>query len=120
MPSVHAEPSISGLVAGASYKGYPTSFEDPSLLVHHRDVASGRTPGIPDVGYDRANSITCNDGNPAPAAESNILFVDGLPTDCTRREIGRILASVCLSFWDFFSSFGILSVSTSFQISVSL
>ncbi|KAH6831105.1 hypothetical protein C2S53_009300 [Perilla frutescens var. hirtella] len=90
IPSVRVEPGISRLLAGASYNGYPSSFEDPNLSVRHRDVASGINPGIPDVGYDRPNSMTRTDGNPLPAAESNILFIDGLPTDCTRREIGHL------------------------------
>ncbi|XP_042067858.1 uncharacterized protein LOC121811125 isoform X4 [Salvia splendens] len=87
IPSIRADPSISGLIAGARYKGYPSSFEDPNLSVHHRDVASGISTVIPDVvGYDQPRT----DGNPVPTAESNILFVDGLPTDCTRREIGHL------------------------------
>ncbi|KAG6417083.1 hypothetical protein SASPL_119233 [Salvia splendens] len=78
IPSIRADPSISGLIAGARYKGYPSSFEDPNLSVHHRDVASGISTVIPDVvGYDQPRT----DGNPVPTAESNILFVDGLPTD---------------------------------------
>lgn len=83
--------------AGASYNGYPSSFEDRNLSVSHRDIGPGISPRMPDAGYDPPNSLTRTDGNPVPPAESNILFVDGLPTDCTRREIGRIL-SACLCF----------------------
>lgn len=100
---IHSEPSVSGLTGGANFMGYPFSFENPSLLVHHRDVASGATPGVPDVSYERPNSVRRTDGPPVPAGESNVLFVDGLPTDCTRREIGRILA-ILVSF-DVFSCF---------------
>ncbi|KAL1557297.1 RNA-binding protein 2-like isoform X1 [Salvia divinorum] len=87
IPSIRADPGISELVAGSRYKGYPSSFEDPNLSVRHRDVASGISTVIPDVvGYDQPRT----DGNPVPTAESNILFVDGLPTDCTRREMGHL------------------------------
>ncbi|XP_011100421.1 RNA-binding protein 1-like isoform X1 [Sesamum indicum] len=85
---IRSEPGISGLTAGTSFKGYPSSFEDPSLLVRQRDVAPGTSPGIPDATYE--NSMRRADGPPVPAGESNILFVDGLPTDCTRREIGHL------------------------------
>ncbi|KAL0297198.1 UNVERIFIED_CONTAM: hypothetical protein Sradi_6771900 [Sesamum radiatum] len=88
---IRSEPGVSGLIAGTSFKGYPSSLEDPSLLVRQQDVAPGTSPGIPDVTYERPNSMRRADGPPVPAGESNILFVDGLPTDCTRREIGRIL-----------------------------
>ncbi|XP_057776190.1 RNA-binding protein 2-like [Salvia miltiorrhiza] len=90
IPSVRAEPDITGLVAGASYRGYPSSYEDPNVSVRQRDVASGINAVNPDVGYDKPSSITRTDGNTVPAAESNILFIDGLPTDCTRREIGHL------------------------------
>lgn len=58
------------------------------MLGHRRDVAAGIHPDVP---YDRPSSIRRSDGPAAPPADSNVLFVDGLPTDCTRREIGRIL-----------------------------
>ncbi|KAI3454162.1 hypothetical protein Pfo_010825 [Paulownia fortunei] len=87
---IRSETGVSGLIPGASFKGYPSSFEDPNLLVRQRDIASGTSPGIPDVSYERPNSMRKTDGPPVPAGESNILFVNGLPTDCTRREIGHL------------------------------
>ncbi|KAG8381781.1 hypothetical protein BUALT_Bualt05G0008300 [Buddleja alternifolia] len=102
---IRSEPGVSGLIAGASIKVYPSSFEDPNLLVRRRDIASGTSPGIPDVTYERPNSIRRTEGPPVPAAESNVLFVDGLPTDCTRRELGRILA-VLVTFYVFLSFSG--------------
>ncbi|KAL0447371.1 UNVERIFIED_CONTAM: RNA-binding protein 2 [Sesamum latifolium] len=78
---IRSEPGVSGLTAGTSFKGYPSSFEDPSLLARQRDVAPGTSPGIPDVTYERPNSMRRVDGPPVSAGESNILFVDGLPTD---------------------------------------
>ncbi|KAK4422204.1 RNA-binding protein 1 [Sesamum alatum] len=87
---IRSEPGVSGLTAGTSFKGYPSSFEDPSLLVRQRDVAPGTSPGIPDVTYERPNSMRRANGPLVPPGESNILFVDGLPTDCTRREIGHL------------------------------
>ncbi|KAL2489622.1 RRM domain-containing protein [Forsythia ovata] len=88
---VRPKPSLAGLTSGASIRGYPSSFEDPNLRGHQRDVASGISPGIPDMTYDRPISMR-TEGLPVPAAgDSNILYVDGLPKDCSRREIGRIV-----------------------------
>ncbi|KAL3818939.1 hypothetical protein ACJIZ3_004844 [Penstemon smallii] len=87
---IRSEPGVSGLTAGASIKGYQSAYDDPNLLAHRRDVAPGISPGIPDANYERPSSIRRTDGVPAPAAESNILFVDQLPTDCTRREVGHL------------------------------
>ncbi|XP_051129549.1 RNA-binding protein 1-like isoform X2 [Andrographis paniculata] len=87
---IHSEPGVSGLIAGSSIKGYSSSYEDPSLLVRQRDVASGISRGIPDASYARPDSMRRVDGPPVPGGESNVLFVDGLPTDCTRREVGHL------------------------------
>ncbi|KAL6523980.1 hypothetical protein OROMI_031075 [Orobanche minor] len=83
------EGSISGLTAGASVRGYQTSFEDPNLLGQQRGVGPG--PGIADVAFEKPNSLRRSVGHPLEAGVemSNILFVDGLPTDCTRRELGH-------------------------------
>ncbi|KAL8498931.1 hypothetical protein ACS0TY_022042 [Phlomoides rotata] len=89
-PGAYGVDDITGIGAVSGAKGYPSSFEDPDRLVRYRDVASGISPGIPDVGYERPNSLRRPDSNPIPAAESNVLFVDGLPTDCTRRELGHL------------------------------
>ncbi|PIN13218.1 hypothetical protein CDL12_14159 [Handroanthus impetiginosus] len=87
---IRSEPGVSGLITGASFKDYPPSFEDPNFPVRPRDLAPGTSPGIPDVPYERPNSMRRSVGPPVPAGDSNILFVDGLPTDCTRREIGHL------------------------------
>ncbi|KAL3655736.1 hypothetical protein CASFOL_000132 [Castilleja foliolosa] len=86
---------VSGLTSGASRRGYQSSFEDPSLLGPRRDVGLGIGPGIPDVSFERSNSLRRSSGPPVVEAEaeaelSNVLFVDGLPTDCTRREMGHL------------------------------
>lgn len=87
------EPGFSGMVSGSGLKGY-TPYEDPpSLLAHPRDAAIGSSAPIPDVKSERPDSIIGVSGPPTAGGESNVLFVDGLPTDCTRRELGRILAS---------------------------
>ncbi|KAL7150848.1 hypothetical protein ABFS83_05G141500 [Erythranthe nasuta] len=87
---IHSEPGVSGLIGGSSFRDYPSSFDDPNLLVRQRDVVSGTSSGIPDVSYERPNSMLRTDGPPVSAGESNVLFVDGLPTDSTRREIGHL------------------------------
>jgi hypothetical protein len=65
-----------------------------------RDTLSGVNPGVPDpiANNERSISKSNYDALPVSAAESNILFVGGLPKDCTRREVGRILCHlyVCL------------------------
>lgn len=84
---VHPESAFAGLTSGASIKGYPSPLEDPSL---RREAALGITPGI-DIIHERPSSLRKVDGLPGAATESNVLFVDGLPNDCSRREVGRIL-----------------------------
>ncbi|XP_038986364.1 nuclear speckle RNA-binding protein A-like [Phoenix dactylifera] len=76
----HATPGFSGLAAGATIRGY-TPLEEPGLT---RRDALGIKPGIRDV----PNPLVKSDG--ASADQSNILFVDGLPTDCTRREVAHL------------------------------
>ena len=53
-----------------------------------------------EIGHERANSLGLRtaDCDPISSRESNIIFVDGLPTDCTRREVGRILLPHVLTF----------------------
>ncbi|KAA8538723.1 hypothetical protein F0562_028296 [Nyssa sinensis] len=82
---VRPEPSLGGLTAGAVIKGYPSPLQDPSLLNKKQDVAVGIGPGIPDLIIERPGN-----GLPVPSGESNILFVDGLPDDCSRREVGHL------------------------------
>ncbi|KAJ6994629.1 collagen alpha-1(IV) chain-like isoform X3 [Populus alba x Populus x berolinensis] len=86
--SMHA---IGGAIPGATGKGYPSPLEDPGLLSQRGDASVRVTAAIPDMINDRPGSLRSADGPPVPKGESNILFVDGLPTDCTRREVGRIL-----------------------------
>lgn len=80
---VHSEP----------VKGYsPLADPDPSKK---RDTTPlSITHGVPDVNSERPASKSSYDGLPISAADSNILFVGGLPKDCTRREVGRILCSL--------------------------
>ncbi|XP_057957968.1 RNA-binding protein 2-like isoform X4 [Malania oleifera] len=91
---------VSGLAAGASIKGYP-SLEDPNLISQRQDVALGITRGVADAVNERPNSLKKVDGLPIPTGESNILFVDGLPNDCTRREGGdRAMVFCFVEFTD--------------------
>lgn len=78
----HPEPSFIGESAAASRRGY-SPLED--------DAAAGINPVIPDITNERPSSEKNFNGPSAADGQSNLLFVDGLPTDCTRREIGRIL-----------------------------
>ncbi|CAA2997606.1 RNA-binding 1-like isoform X1 [Olea europaea subsp. europaea] len=86
---VRHESGLNGSMSGASIKPYP-SLEDPNLLGHPRVAAPRISPGIPDATNERPNSVRRVESNQVPAGESNILFVDGLPNDCTRREIGHL------------------------------
>ncbi|XP_058106068.1 RNA-binding protein 1-like [Magnolia sinica] len=87
-----ATPGLGGLAAGTSAKGFPTPFEDPALIGQRRDVALGITPsitaGISDILPERSNFLKKADG--LSVDESSILFVDGLPNDCTRREAAHL------------------------------
>ncbi|XP_061374966.1 RNA-binding protein 1-like [Gastrolobium bilobum] len=83
---VHSEPVI--VPAVPSIKGY-SSLEDPDLN-KKRDTPSGIDPGVPAINNETPVSKSNYDGLPISAAESNILFVDGLPKDCTRREVGHL------------------------------
>ncbi|PKA61147.1 U2 small nuclear ribonucleoprotein B'' [Apostasia shenzhenica] len=78
-----AAPGYVGLSAGAVARGY-TPFEDPPLL--RNDIALGIKPAVADierfVPRSKAEEILVD--------ESNILFVDGLPSDCTRREVAHL------------------------------
>lgn len=80
--------------AGASIKGYPSPLEVPSLLSQRQAAAAvSISASVPaDISKERPpGSLSNVDGPPVLKGESNVLFVDGLPTDCTRREVGRIL-----------------------------
>uniref|UniRef100_A0A0E0A504 RRM domain-containing protein n=1 Tax=Oryza glumipatula TaxID=40148 RepID=A0A0E0A504_9ORYZ len=75
---------LGGLAAGTTARG-PSPLEDPALV--RRSSSLGKTASIPDAEHPRP--LLNLDG--PREDESNILFVDGLPTDCTRREVARIL-----------------------------
>jgi hypothetical protein len=85
------DPGLGGVTAVASTNGFPSPIEDPN---QRRDVAPGISPGIRSMSNEIPSSVRNVDGFPVPARESNILFVDKLPNDCTRREVGRILCIV--------------------------
>lgn len=55
------------------------------------DATASSSPCVPDVNNERSSSIGNAEESAVHKRESNILFVDKLPTDCTRREVGRIL-----------------------------
>ncbi|XP_073116670.1 protein MATERNALLY EXPRESSED GENE 5 isoform X2 [Elaeis guineensis] len=75
-----APPGFSGLAAVAPIRGH-NPLEEPILT---RRDALGIRPGI----IDKPNPSVKSDG--ASADQSNILFVDGLPTDCMRREVAHL------------------------------
>ncbi|KAM0968113.1 hypothetical protein ACFX13_016834 [Malus domestica] len=78
---------VLGATARASTKGYSSLLEVPRLEVSAVSIS----PNLPaDINLERpAGSSRNADGLPVKG-ESNVLFVDGLPTDCTRREVGHI------------------------------
>lgn len=90
---VRSDPAPGGYMTGTSMRSYTPSVEDPSLLAPRGDVPLGST--LPGVLNERPASYGNIDDLPVPVPalkkESNVLFVDGLPHDCTRREVGRIL-----------------------------
>ncbi|KAI3711863.1 hypothetical protein L1987_70412 [Smallanthus sonchifolius] len=85
--------SRSGAGIGArpepSSNGYPSAWEDP-YLIGRRDVMHGTGPGIPNMVDDRPDSLRKADGVPVRGQESNVLFVDALPSDCSRREVSHL------------------------------
>ncbi|TVU12601.1 hypothetical protein EJB05_46252, partial [Eragrostis curvula] len=98
-----ALPGVSGLAAGARAPGH---LEDPTLpgrsgapakapveesSLVSRSSSLGKGASIPDVEH---HSPLPNLDGPSED-ESNILFVDGLPSDCTRRESGDKAYVLC-------------------------
>lgn len=81
--SSHATSGVGGLTSGASVRAF-TPLEDTSLV--RRDAALGVKPGF--VDYERPDPLRKSEV--LPADESNMLFVDGLPKDCTRREVAHL------------------------------
>ncbi|CAM8961299.1 hypothetical protein QQ045_005664 [Rhodiola kirilowii] len=81
---VHPEPVIGGLATT------PTpSIYSYSTALDRRDASFGANSAAPDLIRERPDSLRKANGPSAPG-ESNILFVDGLPKDCTRREVGHL------------------------------
>lgn len=93
--SVRGEPGL-GVTARARTNGYPSPLgplgplgAQASLSQRH-EVAVSVSSSVPtDIRQERSASRNA-DGLPVLKGESNILFVDGLPTDCTRREVGHL------------------------------
>ncbi|KAK5814116.1 hypothetical protein PVK06_029568 [Gossypium arboreum] len=86
---LHPEPSIGSVPAGASIKGYPSPLKDSTLVNQRDDSPPGTKPGIPNA-LDENASARNGCGHIDAVGDSNILFVDGLPTNCTRREVGHL------------------------------
>ncbi|KAL3500808.1 hypothetical protein ACH5RR_039901 [Cinchona calisaya] len=87
---IHPEAGLGGLTSETSIRGYPSTLRDPSLPGQIPAVAPHLSPGIHDTNYERPSSLRRTNGVPVATGESNILFVDGLPTDCSRREVGHL------------------------------
>ncbi|KAJ0971374.1 hypothetical protein J5N97_019333 [Dioscorea zingiberensis] len=81
--STPAAPGISGLPSGANIRSF-SPLEDPALV--RRDVSLGMDPGTTEI--ERPNPLRIPDG--LSDNESNVLYVDGLPADCTRREVSHL------------------------------
>lgn len=84
-----AEPGL-GVTIGSGLRGYPPPVQDTNPASQRRDISTGISPSIPEIMYERPNSLQKADVFSVPEKESNILFVDGLPRDCTRREVGHL------------------------------
>lgn len=84
---IRPEPGTRRLAAGAILRGYSSPLEDP-VLHQRQDFSAGISPII--SATERSSSLRNFDSLAEPARESNILFVQGLPTDCTRREVGHL------------------------------
>ncbi|KAK8942227.1 hypothetical protein KSP40_PGU000111 [Platanthera guangdongensis] len=76
-------PGYSGLPARAIARGY-SLLDDPTFV--RRDASLGIKPGLKDIErsepFRKSESLLVD--------ESNVLFVDGLPRDCTRREMAHL------------------------------
>lgn len=87
----YSDPAI--VTAGDSTQGYP-SFDYSDPISKRQDVSRDINPSDPDITNGRPVSRSSYDVLPNSAADSNILFVGGLPSDCTRREVSRILCCI--------------------------
>nr|XP_043624867.1 nuclear speckle RNA-binding protein B-like isoform X2 [Erigeron canadensis] len=86
---VRPEPGFSRYMAGTSKNSYLSASEDP-YLAGRRDVLRDNGPGISDIVNERPNSLRKPNGLTAGSRKSNVLFVDALPSDCTRREVSHL------------------------------
>ncbi|XP_071686062.1 uncharacterized protein [Rutidosis leptorrhynchoides] len=80
---------LGGYTAGTSGNGYRSSFEDPYLL-GRRDVMRDMGAGVRDIVDERPDSLRKANGVSPGSQKSNVLFVDALPPDCTRREVSHL------------------------------
>lgn len=76
-------PGYSGLPARAITRGY-SPLDDPSFV--RRDALLGIKPGL--IENERSEPFIKSEN--LLVDESNVLFVDGLPRDCTRREMAHL------------------------------
>lgn len=76
-------PAYVGLPAGSIARAY-SPLQDPTLS--RRDASLGIKPGLTDI--ERSEPLRKSEG--PVVNESNVLFVDGLPSDCTRREVAHL------------------------------
>ncbi|XP_027355736.1 RNA-binding protein 1-like [Abrus precatorius] len=80
--------TLGSRIHSESVKGYSSLGDhNPSK---QRDTPLGINPGVPDMSSERTISKSSYDGLQNSVGDSNILFVGGLPNDCTRREVGHL------------------------------
>ncbi|MQM18145.1 hypothetical protein Taro_051132 [Colocasia esculenta] len=89
--ATRAPPISGGLTPGASVRRF-SSLEDPVLASH--EAALRTNLGI--AGRERSTSVRNSEG--PHEEQSSMLFVDGLPNDCSRREVARILVLLLYHF----------------------
>eukprot|EP01018_Ginkgo_biloba_P016997 Gb_31768 [translate_table: standard] len=87
---------LSGVTSGTGYGGLTaSSLDDPILRGQRQGVISmdstlmGRPPSS-ELYSARPDTSLKQPDNLKPDVTSNTLFVEGLPTDCTRREVAHI------------------------------
>ncbi|CAN6456153.1 unnamed protein product [Victoria cruziana] len=78
--------SVGGVDAGTNLAGFSSSFSDQFLLNKRRDLV-GIDSVVPPVLPEKAHSLVKSD---VPSESTDILFVEGLPSDCTRREVSHL------------------------------
>ncbi|XP_019413759.1 PREDICTED: RNA-binding protein 2-like isoform X2 [Lupinus angustifolius] len=78
---------------GGGFPGYPLA--DPSAMGHHGGDGRGLTPNGRGVNYGGQLPVDAAyrpgpETVPLPPDASNTLYVEGLPSDCTKREVAHI------------------------------